>query len=123
MVIDLDWRRIEIPGLAGATIQVRPLTWDAYQQVLGVFAPDGEAPKGGVGPIIERLSNPEIAEILKVLLPEFCRDLQGVRIRHEGRETEATITDLLGHSLFLPACLTLALQLFTISTFSDNAGN
>jgi hypothetical protein len=125
MLIDFDWRKIDMPSIPGVTIEIRPFSWRAFQEVLALIGPATINQGAGTDTkaLFVRFADPIAAEVLTKILPEFCRNLSGVRIRRDNREWDATVGDLLEHAAFLPACWQLLFKLFELSTFRDESGN
>lgn len=121
MIIDLDFTTFEIPD-TDATIDVKPLSVEAYQKILKIMASvsgDGmDATQLG----LQQLGSPEVATIAKDILPKFTANLKGIRIKQNGTETEATVEDLTKHGAFLQLCFTILIHLFTISGMKKEEG-
>jgi len=113
MLIDLDYSTFEIPD-TDAKIQVKSLSVEAYQKILGVMA-KMETTGDDVQSGLVQLSNPEVLLVAKEILPGFTKDLTGIQIKENGKTVDATTDDLLKHGAFLQMCFTIIMHLFTIS--------
>jgi len=120
MLLNLDYSKFEIPD-TDASIKVKSLSVEAYQKILKVMASmeqGGDAVQSG----LTQLSNPDILELAKEILPAFTKDLSGVQIQEDDKIVDAKVEDLLKHGGFLQLCFTILLHLFTISGVQTKDG-
>jgi hypothetical protein len=111
------------------TLEITPLNVLEYQKALKIMQPliaelpeDGAEPKEDKNLIslgLDRLSNPEFAELIIKLVPKHCSNLQGILINDGTQERAVTINDLITHGIFLPTLLNIFLALFNFSSLSS----
>lgn len=121
MLIDLDYRAIDVPGIAGATVHVRPLSVEAYQACLRVVSRTISA--DGKGAMALTMDAESLA-VAKAVLPQHVRNLANITVREKGEERAAIIDDLTAHAPLFAACLAILAHLISISTLQESdAGN
>ena len=117
MLIDLDYREIEVPGLAGAKVQVRPLSVEAYQACLRVVSRTiGQDGKGAITLTMDA----EALSVAKAVLPTHVSNLTGIMVRDKGEVRAAIVDDLTAHAPLFGACLAIIAHLISISTIQES---
>ena len=118
MLIDVDSRSFAIPGYAGATVDVRPLTVDAWQKSVRIIHKNKDA-----GPITLMVDN-ETLWLAREVLPEHVSNLRGITVRAAGETRDASLKDLTTYAPLFNAALAILAHLVAISTVTEaDAGN
>ena len=121
MLIDLDFRQFELPGLSGATVDVRPLQVAAYQDALRVLQPHQR--EGGAN-TYAMMADSAFLEAAKRIFPEHVRNLAGIDLRVNGETRAAKVDDLYSHGALFPVALGVMAHLLAISMLTETeAGN
>ena len=121
MLIDLDFRPFELPGLAGVTVDVRPLQVGAYQDALRVLQPHQK--EGGAN-AYAMMADGAFLDVAKRIFPEHVRNLSGIELRVNGETRAAKVEDLYSHGALFPTALGIMAHLLAISMLSETeAGN
>jgi len=119
MLVDLDYDKFIVQD--GVSVDVKPLNVRDYQRILRYIADLGivgeDADEAGVG--IDQFSRPEVAILIKDILPAYSANLEGVQIKQHGKVRDAKIKDLIEHSAFLSMCFSILFQIFTISSIKE----
>jgi len=123
MKIDLDWQKYEFNN--EVFCYIKPLGVAALQKVGGFF---GEQTKPGddLSKIEEKLSvmnplsDPKFAEIMKEIIPNYAKDLTNLEIKFEGSSdyVTATIRDLVEHDELMLTAVTLFGRIVSISSLT-----
>ena len=121
MLIDLDFRPFALPGLSGATVDVRPLQVGAQQDALRVLQPHQK--EGGTN-LYEMMADTAFSEAAKRIFPDHVRNLTGIDLRVNGETRAAKVDDLYAYGPLLPTALAVMAHLLAISMLSETeAGN
>lgn len=123
MLLNLDWQIITIgEDEETFTVKVKPLDYPAYQKILSLF--DMKSVSSGltqkqqerIATDFNPMTNPEMRNILKEILPTHAKELEGLQLQIDGEIRTATVQDLVEISQLLVLATTLMIRIFKIST-------
>lgn len=120
MRLILDYQKLEIAS--GITIEAKSLEYADYQHLARftmslVEASKSDEPKEVLG--LKQLSNEDLMEVGRSVIPKYCRNLKGIEVEQEGTERLATIEDLTTYGAFSPIIIAVLTKLFEISTIKE----
>ena len=117
LTIDLDFQKFEF--VKGATIDVKPLSFGAYQNVFSFLNDSGLTDADGQSrAVLEQMSSPKLKKIFKDVFPTHCKDIEGVLLKREGKEIPMVLDDLMNEGSFVTWGITILAHLFTISSLA-----
>lgn len=118
MLIDLDSRTFVIPKYAGASVDVRPLSVEAFQACVRALEKNKQA--GAVA----LMADADTLRVAKEVLGVHALNLKGITVRVGGVTRDATVQDLTAHAPLFTAALSILTHLVTISAITEaDAGN
>lgn len=106
--------------LIDAFIEMKPLNVLDYQRILGLIG-EGYSKEGDSEGAIEirKMADPRIAELIKEILPKYCKNLIGFEVVEKGSTREATIEDFVSFAAFFNFSFKVLIDLFSLSSISD----
>lgn len=124
MLLDLDWQEFQMNK--DVKMMVKPLDFPSYQRIMSIF-------KVGVGENIDNesknklaesfnpMTNPEMADVIKEILPKHVKDVTGLQIKLDGEIKDATIGDIVSISQCVLISVSIMMQVFSISNIVGDA--
>ena len=117
LTIDLDYQTYEFEE--GATIQVKPLSFKAYQQVFAFLNTGGLSKEGdNAEAVLKQMSSPKLHDIFKSVLPKHCKDIAGVEIKKNDKKIPLTVDTLISEGAFIMWGVSIMAHLFSISSLN-----
>lgn len=123
MLLNLDWR-VEVLGEGDESfsIKIKPLEYEAYQKVLGLFDMNlanksglTEKQKDKLARDFNPMTSPKMLVIMKEIMPAHAKDLTGLTLQIDGEKRPATVEDLCTISQLLVLGTQIFMKIFDIS--------
>ena len=117
LTIDLDFQEFEFEK--GATIDVKPLSFAAYQKVFAFLNSSGiSSGKDNTANALKQMSSPELQKLYKNVFPKHCKNVKGVEIKIDGKKRPLEIDDIINEGAFIMWGISILAHLFEISSLS-----
>ena len=120
MLLDLDYRPYNPPEMPGVSMQVRPLTLGAYQEVAKLLSGLRGGEEGKHPDLLRELGEPRLATAMAAILPTHVKEMRGVQVREEGATRSIEAADLAKYGPLHPLGTLILLHLFSISVLSED---
>lgn len=135
MLLNLDYETYNIPD-SEASIDIKALEAEPYQKLVRFLSSldllkskkneeveeneevekkiDSKEVENG----LKQMGDANLLKIIQEIIPKYCSNLQGVKVRENGKTEDATVEAVIRSSVAVQFFLPILMKLFSISTLS-----